>query len=165
MPAGTSGLIYAECKYGTADSAMKYVNKLLETYSYATPGTTYEISPDYGMFLQAWNVGGINTPLIHYFFGINPNAYYRTINLKPNFPTKWGYAKLDNILIGDNKLSIDYKKGDKNRCAYVIKSEKENWKILFELPKNAKNIEVNGVKFEGKVCKLTEGENKVVFSL
>jgi hypothetical protein len=165
MPAGTSALIYAECKYGTPDSAMKYVNKLLETYSYATPGTTYEISPDYGMFLQAWNVGGINTPLINFFFGVNPNAYNKTIDLKPDFPVKWSYARLSNILIGDTKLLIDYKKDAKNSCSYIIKSEKKNWKVLFEVPKNAKNIEFNGEKVKSRIIECTGLENKVTFTI
>ena len=165
MPSGTSKMIYAECKYGTPDSAMKYINKLMETYSYATPGTTYEISPDYGMFLQAWNIGGINTPLIHYFFGVHPNAYYKTVNLKPNFPKKWGYAQLKNILIGNNKLSIDYKKDNQNRCTYTIKSQKKNWKILFEVPKNAKDTELNGVIIKSSTIEFKGLENTLTFTL
>ena len=68
------------------ESARKYIRQILNNFSFATPGTTYEVSPDYGMFVQAWNVSGYNIPLIHYVFGVDPMAYKKEINIKTDIP-------------------------------------------------------------------------------
>jgi hypothetical protein len=68
MPAATAGLIIATARYGSPDLALSYMHRVLNTFSYATPGTAYEVSPDYGMFVQAWNVTCFNIPLIQFFF-------------------------------------------------------------------------------------------------
>ena len=99
------------------------MHMLLNSLSFATPGTTYEVSPDYGMFVQAWNIRGINIPLIHYFFGIDPLAYKKEIRLKPNFPEAWGNASIKNVIIGDNLLSVDYIKSGETK-EYIMKMTK-----------------------------------------
>lgn len=158
MPAATSGLAIAELKYNGADAAMKYINQYLNNFSFATPGSTYEVSPDYGMFVQAWNVCAINIPLIHYMFGVNPDAYNKTILFKPDMPSAWNFAKLENLLIGDNKLTIDFKR-DGNVQIYKIISTQDNWNFNFAMPHNGKSIKVNGkdavknddvIRFSGK---------------
>ncbi|MEJ7678216.1 MAG: hypothetical protein WKG06_10220 [Segetibacter sp.] len=114
MPAATAGVIVSACRYGNTDTALKYMHTLLNSFNYATPGTTYEVSPDYGMFVQAWNVIGFNVPLLQYFFGIDPTAYKKEIYLRPNFPSEWKNAEVKNVIIGDNLLSVQYKKPQVN---------------------------------------------------
>lgn len=143
MIGATSALAIAECKYRGADYAMTYIEKILNNFSFATPGTTYEVSPDYGMFVQAWNVGGINIPLIQYFFGVDPMAHNKEITIKPDMPSRWEFAKLEHLLVGDNKLSIDYKKAD-NKRIYIIENSQDGWTINFELPENVTSAKVNG---------------------
>ena len=53
MPAATSGLAEAAARLGMPDTALTYIHKTVNSFSYATPGTVYEVSPDYGMFVQA----------------------------------------------------------------------------------------------------------------
>jgi hypothetical protein len=108
MPAATSGIAVAECRYGSPDTALRYIHQVLASFSYATPGTTYEVSPDYGMFVQAWNITGINIPLIRYFFGIDPDAWNKQVSIHPGFPEQWEDADLKRLLIGDNKLDVNY---------------------------------------------------------
>lgn len=143
MTIATSGLAIAETKYNGADSGMKYINKVLNNFSFATPGTTYEVNPDYGMFVQAWNIQGINIPLIRYMFGVKPNAYTKYIRIKPDMPSGWDYAQLNNLLVGDTKLSIDFRK-ENGKQVYKITSSQENWNIDFIVPENTKSVKVNG---------------------
>src|SRR4029077_4888200 len=110
MPAATGSLAIIACRYGSPDTALHFMHMLLNSFSFATPGTTYEVSPDYGMFVQAWNIRGINIPLIHYFFGIDPLANKKEINLRPDFPDAWANASIKNVIIGVNRLSVDYRK-------------------------------------------------------
>ncbi len=126
MPAATASLAIIACRYGSPDTALDYMHMLLNSFSFATPGTTYEVSPDYGMFVQAWNIRGINIPLIHYFFGIDPCAYKKEIRLKPNFPEAWGNASIKNVIIGDNLVSVDYRKSGDTK-EFTVKMTKPLW--------------------------------------
>ena len=142
MPAATASLVIIACRYGSPDTALYYMHMLLNSFSFATPGTTYEVSPDYGMFVQAWNIRGINTPLIHYFFGIDPLAYKKEIRLRPDFPVVWGNASIKDVIIGDNLLSVDYRKlrGTKE---YTIKVTKPLWTVKLYVG-SCSNILLNG---------------------
>jgi hypothetical protein len=75
------------------------------------------------MFVQAWNIRGINIPLIQYFFGIDPIAYKKEISIRPGFPSTWKYASIKDVIIGDNLLSVDYRKSTGAK-EYVIKTTK-----------------------------------------
>ncbi|MEO6870333.1 MAG: hypothetical protein ABI168_11850 [Ginsengibacter sp.] len=164
MPVATSDVIISACRYGYIDTALKYMHVLLESFNYATPGTTYEVSPNYGMFVQAWNITGFNVPLIQYFFGIDPIAYRRQITLRPDFPSKWKSAQIKNVIIGDNLLSLHYSK-EVGVLTYEVKMSKPNWLIKLKVP-TYKTIKVNGekVKAQDGFIFLTHNVNKVQLS-
>ena len=134
MPVATASLAIAACRYGNPDTALHYIHAMLNSFSFATPGTMYEVSPDYGMFVQAWNIRGLNIPLIQYFFGIDPLAYKKEIKLRPNFPAAWGNASIKNVIIGDNLLSISYRKLSAAK-EYIIKITKPQWTVKLYIGK------------------------------
>lgn len=160
MPGNTSLLAIAECLYNNSDSALTYIDKLLNNFSYATPGTTYEVSPDYGQFVQAWNVCGINIPLIQYFFGISPMASHKQIDLCPDMPSAWNNASISDVLVGDNKLAMSFNRtGDKT--VWNVNLTDDGWKVCFHLPAGINNVKVNGMSVDGRVVELT-GKNNVI---
>lgn len=162
MTAGTNKLILAAAKYKGIDSAYKYIQQVLNNFSFATPGTTYEVSPDYGMFVQAWNVNAFNIPIIHYIFGVDPFAYKREINIHPDIPTGWDFAKLENLLIGENSLSIDFKRENRSHV-FTVESEKENWTIYFKLPDNVSELKLNGEQMNSELKELElKGKGNVI---
>ena len=142
MPAATAGLIIATARYGSPDLALSYIHKVLNTFSYATPGTTYEVSPDYGMFVQAWNVTCFNIPLIQFFLGIDPNAYKKEITIQLRLPDQWKYATLNNLLIGNSKISVHYQKQNGIVSCTVYSSE-PGWKLHFIAPRNSSSLTMN----------------------
>ncbi|HEY2347548.1 MAG TPA: hypothetical protein VGH64_00970, partial [Puia sp.] len=148
MPAATAGLIIAAARYGLKDSALSYIHKVLNTFSYATPGTTYEVSPDYGMFVQAWNVSCFNIPLIQYFFGVDPDAYKKEITIQLRMPDKWNEAKLDNLLIGNSKISVHYKKQN-GIVSCEVSSSEPGWKMHFVMPQGSNSVILNKKIFAG----------------
>ncbi|MEX6690413.1 hypothetical protein QTN47_23075 [Danxiaibacter flavus] len=164
MTIATSTAAIAACKYGLADTALAYIHKILNTFGYATPGTTYEVSPDYGMFVQAWNTTGINIPLIQYFFGIDPDAYNKQIAIRPLMPSKWNKASIGDVIIGDARLSFDYSR-NKDQTTYMIKINKEGWTINVALPAGVRAATVNGVEQQAKdgMILLDKNNNVVVF--
>jgi glycogen debranching enzyme len=161
MPAATGSLAIIACRYGSPDTALNYMHMLLNSFSFATPGTTYEVSPDYGMFVQAWNIRGINIPLIHYFFGIDPLAYKKEINLRPDLPDAWANASIKNVIVGDNRLSFDYRKSGGTK-EYTITNTKPLWTVkLYVGSVNAVLLNGKKVKPKNGYIILKEKQNRV----
>lgn len=165
MPVATTVLSVTAARFGMPDTALVYIHKTLNSFSYATPGTVYEISPDYGMFVQAWNVTGINIPLIQYFFGVQPDAYNKVVTIHINMPSAWNKASLKNLLIGSCRFSIEYLKKD-NSVSCVIYSSEPGWKIHFVTDAKAGNFVVNDKPQvpSNRIIELKETRNVVKYT-
>ena len=166
MPAATAGLAQASAHYGMPDTAMLFIQKVLNTFSYATPGTTYEVSPDYGMFVQAWNITGINIPLIQYFFGVQPDAFKKEITIHLRMPASWNHAALKDLIVGNNRISIRYTKSN-SRITCEINSSESEWRIHFLREPNAKDFNLNQKQLfnVNQSVELTGIHNKISYSL
>jgi hypothetical protein len=144
LPTGVQAI--AEAKYGNPDKALEYLKMLQNSFSYALPGSIYEVSPDFGMMTQAWNIYAVAVPVVEEFFGIQPKAWKNEIVIKPNLPSDWNDVSLDKIKVGDNQLDLSAKRIE-NVIEFRI-SQLYNWKLIFEFP-NAKHIIYDGNKIEG----------------
>ena len=128
LPTGVQ--VVAENNYGRPDQALNYLQRMTRTFSYALPGSMYEVSPDYGMMTQAWNIYSYAVPIVSQFFGVQPMASEQTIYLKPQMPSSWDEATLENVLIGDKIFTFEYSRdGDKEQMRVI--QEEPNWKIAF----------------------------------
>ena len=163
LPTGVQAI--SEARYGNPDESLKYLKMLENSFSYALPGSMYEVSPDYGMIAQAWNIYAVAVPIVEYFFGVKPNAVGKEVTFQPNFPSTWKMAKLDNIRVGDNLLSIE-----KSKSGYRINQTSKGWKINLIIPDPGKDILVNGEEVRLKAdqnemikIELTAGVNSVEF--
>ena len=136
LPTGVSAI--SENNYGNPNKALDYLKRMGRSFSFALPGSIYEVSPDYGMFAQAWNLYSYAVPIVQQFFGINPDAAKNLITISPLMPSSWETAKLENVKVGDNKISLEYKKS-LSGYSMAILSENENWNIIFE-PKESEVI-------------------------
>ncbi len=146
MTLPTGVLAIAENNYGHPDKALGYLKRMTRSFSFALPGSIYEVSPDYGMMAQAWNIYSYAVPVVQQFFGIKPEASKKMIHIQPQMPTEWPEATLENVIVGNNNLSMTYKKLDKSMELTFEQSSKD-WKIVLSFPKNKfKNWEVNGRK-------------------
>jgi hypothetical protein len=106
---------------GRPDKALDYLERMLRTFSFAAPGTMYEVSPDYGMFVQAWNLYSFTQPVVAQFFGIHPNAYEKKVSIGVQMPSTWQQASLEDVMVGNNTLSIRFEiaeRGPKSKCAF-----------------------------------------------
>ncbi len=106
LPTGVQ--IIAENNYGNPDKALNYMKRMNRSFSYALPGSMYEVSPDYGMMVQAWNIYSYAVPIVHQFFGIKPDAANKKVIIRPQMPSSWEQADLENVAIGDNTISVYY---------------------------------------------------------
>ena len=111
----------------------------------------YEVSPDYGMIAQAWNIYAVAVPLVNHFFGIDPQAYDEHITIRPRMPTGWDDAELENLPVGDNVITFE-KATQNGTVSYTIHQTQSHWTIAFSLPEDDDGvIEVNGTTVEPQV--------------
>ncbi|MFM1934273.1 MAG: hypothetical protein RL360_1153 [Bacteroidota bacterium] len=127
LPTGVQAI--SENKYGHPDQAYDLVQRMLHTFSFALPGSIYEVSPDYGMMTQAWNSYAFEVPVIQQFFGIQPLAYKKEIHLQPSWPDSLNAGSIKNVEIGDNAVAISYVRGAK-KSTYIL-HQKKPWTMYF----------------------------------
>lgn len=139
LPTGVQAVSAA--RYGDPDTALEYLAKLHQSFSYALPGSMYEVSPDFGMITQAWNIYGVAVPIVNYFFGIHPQAFEKTIVLTPDLPAAWKTASIENVKIGHNSISINITRAA-DHIDYRMQQTHGDWTILFNIT-GAKKIIVN----------------------
>jgi len=108
MTLPTGILAVAENNYNRPDEALNYLKRMTKTFSYALPGSIYEVSPDYGMITQAWNIYSYAVPIVHQFFGIQPRAGLKKVIIKPQMPKEWDNVSLENVIISNNEISVYY---------------------------------------------------------
>jgi len=156
LPTGVQAI--AENNYGRPDNALNYLKKMTRTFSYALPGSIYEVSPDYGMITQAWNIYSYAIPIIHQFFGIQPTASEKKVQIMLQMPKEWNSATLENVIIANNNISVFFEKKDKITTVKVTQSEND-WTLEIVLPKIA-NGDYEIVK--GK-AEITTTENQIFY--
>lgn len=127
LPTGVQAI--SENNYGHPNQAYDLVQRMLRTFSFALPGSIYEVSPDYGMMTQAWNSYAFEVPVIQQFFGIQPLAYKKEIDLQPSWPDALRSGSIKNVEIGDNSLSISYERASKKNT-YILQ-QKKPWTMYF----------------------------------
>jgi len=135
MTIPTNVLATAEARNGRIEESLRLLKTLANSFSFATPGSLHEISPQGGCFVQAWNVFSM-VPVVNSFFGISPRAHERTIDISPHFPTQWNWVKLHNYQIGSNFLSLDCNFNSLGEVMCEIISDEEHWtvNVFFEFP-------------------------------
>ena len=152
LPTGVQAI--AENNYGRPDEALDYLQKMTRTFSYALPGSIYEVSPDYGMMTQAWNIYAFAIPIVQQFFGINPMAQNQMVSISPQMPSSWNNAALEHVKVGDNEVSVFYK-SDAGKNEITVLQTNPRWKIRLELPKGEYKV----VKGEAEI---TEEPDRLV---
>ena len=145
MTLPTSVQAVAENNYGHPDKALNYLERMTRSFSYAHPGSMYEVSPDYGMVVQAWNIYGFAVPIVKQFFGINPDAASKTIVIQPQMPEAWDKASLENVIINDNEISVFYEKTEGKLSLKVIQTNTD-YTLQIMLPKNGFDVESSSTK-------------------
>ncbi|MCF2517253.1 glycogen debranching protein [Dyadobacter sp. CY351] len=144
MTLPTGVLAISENNYGRPDAALGYLKRMTKSFSFALPGSIYEVSPDYGMMAQAWNVYSYAYPIVQQFFGIQPFASKKLIRIQPQMPSAWNDASLENVIVGDNALDYTFKRNGKSIRLNLSQSQ-ESWKLEIALPTaKFKNYQVNG---------------------
>ncbi|WP_144606020.1 alpha-L-rhamnosidase-related protein [Algoriphagus algorifonticola] len=141
LPTGVSAI--GENNYGNPDQALDYLKRMTRSFGFALPGSIYEVSPDYGMFTQAWNLYSYAIPIVSQFFGIKPDAGNKVIHIRPQMPSDWQEAKIERVKVGENEITVTYEKKGKNLIMEVNQSQKK-WGLSIEIPESYQQVKVLG---------------------
>lgn len=133
LPTGVQAV--AENNYGNPDKALEYLQRMTRSFSYALPGSMYEVSPDYGMMAQAWNIYSFAVPIIRQFFGVEPMASEKKIRISPLMPSAWDEASLENVLVAKNEINLHYTKRD-GLLRWEITQLDGSWELSLDLSKS-----------------------------
>lgn len=158
LPTGVQAV--AENNYGRPDKALNYLQRMSRTFSYALPGSIYEVSPDYGMMTQAWNIYGFAIPIVQQFFGIQPLASKRTVRIRPQMPDDWPEASLENVIVQENRISVFYSKAEGHLKLKVIQENPE-WTVDIAFPRKRGDVTYEVVSSSSPGV---EREDELVFS-
>ncbi len=131
LPTGVQAV--AENNYGRPDAALDYLKRITRSFGYALPGSIYEVSPDYGMMTQAWNLYSFAVPIVTQFFGIQPFAARKSVRIQPQMPTTWKEASLENVLIAKNRLSLEFSQTTAYR-EIVLDQTEPDWTLTIAFP-------------------------------
>jgi glycogen debranching enzyme len=132
LPTGVQAV--AENNYSRPNEAYSLLKRMLKSFSFALPGSIYEVSPDFGMFTQAWNMYAFGEPLIKQFFGIRPLAHLEIIHISPLLPEKLTQGKIENVEIGNNLISLSFTQ-NKTEDSFQLHQKLPHWKLIFKQPK------------------------------
>jgi glycogen debranching enzyme len=130
LPTGVQAV--AENNYGRPDEAYSLLKRILKSFNFALPGSFYEVSPDFGMFAQAWNLYAFGEPIIKQFFGIKPLAHLKIIRISPLLPYKLTNGKIENVEMGDNAISLSFTQNNLKDTFEI--NQKKDWLINFSQP-------------------------------
>ncbi|MCA0153511.1 alpha-L-rhamnosidase-related protein [Winogradskyella vincentii] len=159
MTLPTSVQAVAENNYGNPDKALNYIQRMTRTFSYAFPGSIYEVSPDYGMITQAWNIYGFAVPIVQQFFGIKPQAQNKKIIISPQMPEKWDNASIENVIVSDNSISVHYSKSN-GTLKLTVDQKNPEWEVEIIMPKSKGKTTFKIIK--STIQPVTDNENIIV---
>ncbi len=143
LPTGVQAV--SEARYGRPDQSLEYLTKLHNSFSFALPGSMYEVSPDYGMVVQAWNIYAVAVPVVNHFFGIQPMAHKKEIIIRPNMPSHWHNVSISNVEVGTN--SIGYTKATEGTTVTYTIKQRADWKLRMQMPsEGVRAVIINGQK-------------------
>ena len=129
LPTGVQAV--AENNYGRPEMALDYLSRMSRSFSYALPGSMYEVSPDYGMIAQAWNIYAFAVPVVRQFFGIDPLASEKTTTIKPQMPVSWNQASLEEVRVGENLISVFYRADEQTHLR--VSQKEKGWELVLDL--------------------------------
>jgi glycogen debranching enzyme len=155
LPTGVQAI--AENNYGRPDQALDYLKRMTRSFGFALPGSIYEVSPDYGMMAQAWNLYSYAVPIVTQFFGIRPDAGNHSITISPQMPTDWDEAKIEMVIVGENEIDMAYKK-ENGEVIIEVNQLLPDWTINVEFPKGTySNWEIEAEGHSRTSTATTEG--------
>jgi len=83
-----------------------------------------------GVLLSARSAAGFIWPMTESLFGVKPDAAGKTISFMPHTPIGWDGWKLENVVIGDAKLTFESERISPSQCRYTVTASEPGWHVI-----------------------------------
>jgi len=83
-----------------------------------------------GVLLSARSAAGFIWPMTESLFGIRPDAVGKNFVFTPHTPIGWDGWKIENIAIGDVKVTLESKRISPSQCRYTIMASEPGWHVI-----------------------------------
>ena len=115
----------AECRYRDFEKSVKYIELLDNSIRAGV------VNPE--------DIMAVGIPVVHYLFGISPDAVSGTVEIAPDIPGQWDYAAISGIRIGEGSIGVTYqRKGIKE--TYIIASSNPLLKITLKCSQDSHEL-------------------------
>jgi hypothetical protein len=68
-------------------------------------------------------------PLIHYVFGIQPDAVHKTVVFDPHVPTGWEDMRIEDLPVGTNTISFSRQETGEG-IEYRVEAKEDGWTFV-----------------------------------
>ena len=83
-----------------------------------------------GVLLSARSAAGFIWPMTESLFGVRPDAASKTIAFAPHTPIGWDGWKIENVTIGNAKMTIESERISPSQCRYTVTVSEPGWHVI-----------------------------------
>lgn len=123
LPTGV--LAMAEFAYGNGAIGWRLINNIAETMNFGMLGAFKELIPEGLCFIQLWSPALYLQGIAEGVFGVDPRADLDYVELFPKIPAEWTFGNLEDLDVGDHKISILVEKSDSEEKV-IIRNRKSD---------------------------------------
>ncbi|MGA2585927.1 MAG: GH116 family glycosyl hydrolase [Candidatus Aminicenantales bacterium] len=135
------GLLLAAVRH-TFDNGLGYVTELFSGEQ--------NIWPQEGVCHQGFSSSGVVFPLIRGLLGLEGDALKHEVRFEPRFPADWTHVSIENYKIGDEVLSLRYRKSANKIALEIERRKSAPCRLIFApalgLGTRVRSINLNGRK-------------------
>ena len=83
-----------------------------------------------GVLISARSAAGFIWPMTESLFGVKPDAADKTIRFMPHTPIGWDGWKLENVVVGDAKITFASERISPSQCRYTVTASEPGWHVI-----------------------------------
>ena len=83
-----------------------------------------------GVLISARSAAGFIWPMTESLFGVKPDAAEKVISFVPHTPIGWDGWKLENVVVGDARISFASERISPSQCRYTVTASEPGWHVI-----------------------------------
>lgn len=124
-PLGAAALWHG--RQGHVEQMVGCLTRMAKVGQPGLPGAMESREP--GVLIASRSAAGFIWPMASCLFGLAPDAGSKTIAFAPHTPIGWDGWKVENIAIGDAKVTVKSERVSPSQCRYTIMVSESGWQV------------------------------------
>ncbi|MBQ2947576.1 MAG: hypothetical protein IJD94_01215 [Clostridia bacterium] len=117
--------------HGHEGHVEQMIGCLLEMAGSGAPGLPGAVrSGENGVLIASRCAADLIWPMTESLFGLKPDAAGRTIAFAPHTPIGWDGWKVENIAVGQEKMTVESVRVSPSQCCYTIRMSEPGWQVI-----------------------------------